>query len=375
MPVAVQESRADPKATVLFVTRRFPPSVGGMEALAADADRALRNVADVELVALRSSSVLHLAWFLPFALVRTALALARGRVSHVVCGDAIAWATVAPVLRPRRAKSAVIVHGLDLVFPNPLYQRWIRWALKRADRIVANSAATAAVAREHVGIDAARIVVVNPGVRCDDLGKFDRTAARGELVRWLDLDASSLIAVSLGRLVRRKGVAWFIDNVLPLTPDVTYLVAGDGPMRDEIESATQRSAARDRVRLLGGVDNELRELLLRGADVCVMPNVRVAGDMEGFGIVAVEAASRGALVLASALEGIEDAVIDDATGILVDPEQATQFVDTIRSLADDRARLATLANRYQHEACIRFSIERMTRLLPAAVGLDATDSA
>jgi phosphatidyl-myo-inositol dimannoside synthase len=97
--------------------------------------------------------------------------------------------------------------------------------------------------------------------------------------------------------------------------------------------------------------------------------------VEGFGVVAGEAASRGALVLASALEGIEDAVIDDATGILVDPEQATQFVDTIRSLADDRARLATLANRYQHEACIRFSIERMTRLLPAAVGLDATDSA
>jgi glycosyltransferase involved in cell wall biosynthesis len=265
-----------------------------------------------------------------------------------------------------------MVHGLDLVFPNPLYQRWIRWALRRADRIVANSAATAAVAREHVGIDAARIVVVNPGVRCDDVGRADRVNARAELVKRLDLDASSLIAVSLGRLVRRKGVAWFIDNVLPLTPDVTYLVAGDGPMRDEIESAIQRSAARDRVRLLGGVDDELRELLLRGADLCVMPNVRVAGDMEGFGIVAVEAASRGALVLASALEGIGDAVIDDATGILVEPEQATQFVDTIRSLADDRARLATLADRYQHESCTRFSIERMTGLLPAAVGLGST---
>src|SRR5438132_298729 len=238
MRAAVEGSRADPEESVLFVTRRFPPSVGGMEALAADVDQALRSVADVELVALRSNSVLHLTWFLPFALLRTAFALARGRVNHVVCGDAIAWATIAPVVRSRRAKSAVMVHGLDLVFPNPLYQLWIRWALRRVDRVVANSAATAAVAREHIGIDAARIVVVNPGVRCGDIGRPDRAAARAKLVQRLDLDASSLIAITLGRLVRRKGVAWFIESVLPqLADDVTYLVAGDGPMRDEIEAA------------------------------------------------------------------------------------------------------------------------------------------
>lgn len=359
---------------MLFVTRRFPPSVGGMEALAADVDRALRSVADVELVALRSSSVLHLAWFLPFALVRTAGALARGRVSHVVCGDAIAWAAIAPVVRSRRAKSAVMVHGLDLVFPNPFYQRWIRRTLKTADRIVANSAATAAIAREHIGVDAARIAVVNPGVRCDNIERSDRAAARDEVVRRLDLDPNSLIAITLGRLVRRKGVTWFIENVLPQLEDVTYLVAGDGPMRDQIETAIARSNARDRVRLLGRVDDEFRELLLRGTDLCVMPNVRVPGDMEGFGIVAVEAASRGALVIASALEGIEDAVVDDVTGILVEPEQAELFVETIRSLADDRDRLATLACSYQREACRRFSLDRMAQLLRAAVGIGSVRS-
>jgi glycosyltransferase involved in cell wall biosynthesis len=311
-----------------------------------------------------------LAWFLPFALVRTAVALARGRVSHVVCGDAIAWAAIAPVVRSRRAKSAVMVHGLDLVFPNPLYQRWIRRTLKTADRIVANSAATAAVAREHIGLDAARIAVVNPGVRCDNIEPSDRAAARDEVVRRLDLDPNSLIAITLGRLVRRKGVTWFIENVVPrLAKDVTYLVAGDGPMRDQIETAIASSNARDCVRLLGRVDDEFRELLLRGADLCVMPNVRVPGDMEGFGIVAVEAASRGALVIASALEGIEDAVVDDVTGILVEPEQAELFIETIRSLADDRGRLATLACSYQREACRRFSLDRMAQLLRAAVGI------
>ena len=78
---------------------------GSLERLGVD--QALRRVASVELVALRSTSALHLAWFLPFAIVRTALALARGRVSHIVCGDAITWATIAPLVRSNRAECAV----------------------------------------------------------------------------------------------------------------------------------------------------------------------------------------------------------------------------------------------------------------------------
>ena len=100
-----------------------------------------------------------------------------------------------------------------------------------------------------------------------------------------------------------------------------------------------------------------------------MPNVRVAGDMEGFGLVAVEAATRGTLVVASALEGIRDAVVDGSTGILVEPEQPDQLIETIRALAADRGRLAMLAGDYQREARRRFSIERMAQELLPAIGL------
>jgi phosphatidyl-myo-inositol dimannoside synthase len=354
---------------VVFVTRRFPPSVGGMETLAGDVDEALRGVTDVELIALRNSSLLHLAWFLPIAVVRTAFSLARGGVSRVVCGDAIAWATVAPVVKAMRAKSSVMVMGLDLLFPNPHYQRWIRWTLPKADRVVAISAATAAKAIER-GVDATKVVVLNPGVRVPDIGAGDRANARIELARRLELDSQLVIAVTLGRLVRRKGVAWFVESVVPqISRDAIFLIAGDGPMRGEIEAAVARSGAPGSVRLLGSVDDEFRELLLRGADISVLPNIRVPGDMEGFGLVAVESAFRGALVLAAGLEGIMDAVIDGKTGILVEPEQPERFVETIRALSADRDRLARLAAEYQREALERFSAARMARELPAAIGL------
>ena len=182
---------------------------------------------EVELIALRSTSVLHLAWFLPFAVLRTAFSLMRGRVSRVVCGDAITWAAVAPLVVAAHAKGTVMVLGLDLSFPNPLYQRWIRWTLPKADRVVAISEATAATALER-GIEPARVAVVNLGVRSDDVGPQDRVRARAALVRRFDLDAESLIVVTLGRLVRRKGVR-------------------SRPRRPTLWPATARSASKSRL--------------------------------------------------------------------------------------------------------------------------------
>lgn len=340
-----------------------------MQTLAADVHRILRGVANVELVALGRDSTAHLAWFLPLAAVRTLVAIVRGRVDRVVCSDAIAWVTLAPIMGLSRVKATVMVLGLDVEFSNPIYQRWLRWSLPRADRIVAISAATAAVAVEH-GAAPSQIVVVNPGVRLERVGPAARAAARAELHRCLGLGDDVFVAVTVGRLVRRKGVAWFVEHVVPQLPAaLTYVVAGEGPMREEIEHAAAAVGADGRVRLLGAIDDDFRETLLRGADVFVMPNVRVPGDMEGFGLVAVEAASRGTLVIASGVEGITDAVVEGATGILVEPEAPERFVEAIQGLVEHPERLAALASEYQHEACRRFSIERLTQELPAALGI------
>jgi phosphatidylinositol alpha-1,6-mannosyltransferase len=351
------------------VTRRFPPSVGGMETLAADVDAALREVADVHLVALRAKSLANLAWFLPLAFLRTARLVLRRRVGLVVCGDAITWATVAPVVKLFGSKSAVMVLGLDLLFPNRFYQRWIRWALPKAETVIAISSATAAAALER-GVDADRMLVIQPLVHSDQASPADRAAARAELLRRFSLDERALILTTLGRLVRRKGVSWFIGNVLPqLGADVTYLVAGEGPMLGEIEASIASAGVAEKVRLLGRVDDDMRRLLLRGADVFVMPNVRVPGDMEGFGMVAGEAACSGALVVASRLEGIREAVVDGKTGMLVQPEAPDGFIDALRMLSTDREMLASLAGEFQGEARQHFSGDRMARELQRALGL------
>jgi phosphatidyl-myo-inositol dimannoside synthase len=100
-----------------------------------------------------------------------------------------------------------------------------------------------------------------------------------------------------------------------------------------------------------------------------MPNITVAGDIEGFGLVAVESACRGAVVIASALQGLLEALTDGVTGILVEAEQPEGFVSAISRLESDRTELGRLSSVFQNNARERNSVERMMGDLPAALGL------
>jgi phosphatidylinositol alpha-1,6-mannosyltransferase len=71
-----------------------------------------------------------------------------------------------------------------------------------------------------------------------------------------------------------------------------------------------------------------------------MPNVQVAGDAEGFGIVVIEATARGVPVVATGIEGLRDAVIDGVTGTLVPERDVTAWLDAIRTADFDRRSVA-----------------------------------
>ena len=148
-----------------------------------------------------------------------------------------------------------------------------------------------------------------------------RQHAAEDLRRQLGIRADQVILLTVGRLVRRKGVTWFVRHVLPHLPSsVTYLVAGEGPMADEVVRLVAELGLGNQVRLLGAVDEDDRERLLLGADMFVQPNIPVSGDMEGFGLVLLEAAMRGTTTVASGIDGIVDAVVDGRTDSWCRPE-------------------------------------------------------
>jgi glycosyltransferase involved in cell wall biosynthesis len=217
------------KPRILFVSRAYPPDVGGIQTHNHDLAAALSEMADVTIIA-NGRGKAALPWFLPWAAAR-AVALAP-RYDAVLLGDgvlaAVGW--LVKKLRPRVCVAAA-VHGLDLTWTPGVYQSlWVRRFLPALDLLIAVSTETRRVAEER-GLRAERIVVVPNGVDAPDPVPADRPALERLVGRPL---GGTRLVLSLGRLVPRKGFAWFAREVTAcsagsIAPKRAWIVARSVP--------------------------------------------------------------------------------------------------------------------------------------------------
>jgi phosphatidylinositol alpha-1,6-mannosyltransferase len=354
---------------VLYVSHALPPAdeplanVGGMQRVSEELYAALAAHPEVRLstLLLRSPwSAVHrrVGPFLLRLLRDIPRVVERERIEVVVFYSTVTAALAVPLrrrLRALRARTVVIPNGLDVTVPSAPYQWFVPRLFRAMDGVLPISRATAeeCLAR---GAAPEKVRVVPCGV---DLGRFppveDRAATRRALLEALGeaLPEDALLLCSVGRHVKRKGFAWFAEEVVPGLPEgVVYLLAGEGPETPRIRQVVREKGMEGRVRLLGRVSEERLATLYRGADLFVMPNVPVPGDMEGFGVVMLEAGLCGLPVLAAELEGIRDVVREGRNGHLLPSGDAGAFVEAVARYRRDRGALAALsesARRYVAE--------------------------
>ena len=304
---------------ILFITRKYPPSIGGMQRLNYQLVKHISTRAEVHVIAWGGSQA-WLPWFLLCALVQGAIKAPRADVLHA--GDPLVAPVVWLLARLYRKPTVVNVHGLDLTFDFPGYQMLIPWLLRRFTRVVCISRATYLEALNR-GLLPEHCRIIYPGVDIPECIP-SRAEARAYLEARLGLPLSERqVWLTVGRLVRRKGVAWFCEKVLPglqVTGNFIYLVAGDGPEAPKVCNLISKLGLTKYVRLLGRVNDAELTLLYTGADALIMPNIPQLNDYEGFGIVAIEAAAHGLPVIAARLEGIQEAVIEGVSGYLLPPQ-------------------------------------------------------
>lgn len=322
-------------------------NVGGMQRVALklheslDAKAAHSETLAYDSYLLRSPwRTLHVKvpFFLAGAAWRIARAAWRDSVDVVLFSSMVTAALAVPLrglLRRNGVRTAAIVHGLDVTKPVPPYQWFVPKVFAALDAVLPVSRSTGQACLDR-GATPDQLCVVPNGI---DVGRFqspkNRSEARTALEDGLGAVPPSpppdgLLLCSVGRQVKRKGTAWFVDTVVPRLPDdVHYWIAGDGPQLSAIRDTVDRHGLHDRVRVLGRISNENLARLYRGSDLFVMPNVPVEDDMEGFGIVLLEAGQCGTPAIASRLEGIQDVITDGVNGHLVPPEDPDAFATAI----------------------------------------------
>lgn len=240
-------------------------------------------------------------------------------------------------------KTAITVHAHEVVYEETTLSKRLASRLRHVQGTLLKMAsvviAVSSYTKERVvdiGVDPNHIRVVNNGVTPE---RFETTDPHPIAAR-----TDGPILLTVARLDPRKGhdtILKSLPSLLDSYPSLTYVVAGDGPQRANLETLATKIGVTDAVDFLGYVPDDELPSLYNTADVFAMPNRREGTSVEGFGIVFLEANATGTPVVGGRHGGVTDAVVDGETGYLVDPTDPGAVADAInRLLADDDLRRA-----------------------------------
>jgi phosphatidylinositol alpha-1,6-mannosyltransferase len=178
--------------------------------------------------------------------------------------------------------------------------------------------------------------------------------------------------VFVGRLVARKGVDRLIE-ALALLPqsDAVLHVVGDGPQRAALEALATTAGVRERVIFSGAVDDAARDRALGEAWCFAMPSRAEGGDVEGFGIVYLEAAMAGVPAIGGRGSGADEAIAHGETGLLVDGRDARALAAALERILDDREGAAAMGAAARQRALRSFSWQRNARAVAGQLDLAA----
>jgi glycosyltransferase involved in cell wall biosynthesis len=239
----------------------------------------------------------------------------------------------------------VLSRRVDSV-PKGRLSRWSYGALN--DRIICISQAIFDVLRRF-GVRRDRLVLIRSSVRAED---WQSPAPREAFLAEFALPAEALVIGVVAQLVPRKGHAYLFEAARMLGPRVRIVCFGEGASRGELEGKAAELGMSDAVRFAGHRNDLPR--WMGNLDLVVHP-----ATMEGLGVSLLQAASAGVPVVASAVGGIPEAILDGVTGRLVPPRDVAALGTTIRELLHDPARRAAMGQAARQRVLDEFDVRTM----------------
>ncbi len=266
----------------------------------------------------------------------------------------------------------VYTHGKEILEnqKKPEKEQLMRMAFNSAARVVANSDYTAGLLKDF-GVPAEKIVRIPPGIQPQQW-TAEVSSQRVEQLRQQHQLGNHPIILTVGRLNERKGhdtVIQAMPAILSEVPDAIYLIVGDGLERENLQALSQKMGLEKAVVFAGEVPDEDLPAYYQLATVFTMISRQPPGshEVEGFGIVYLEANACGLPVVAGRSGGVPDAVVDGETGFLVDPFKVEETATAIINLLNNPQLCQQLATTGQKRALEKFSWENSSQQLQALI--------
>ena len=285
---------------------------------------------------------------------------ARYRTTRIVLGTPWPLGLLGPQLRAKGLSYAVIVHGAELLVPAALpgLRRRLARSMAGADMLLPVSGFTGVVLRD---------LIESSG---HSVPPIERLHARVDVERWrpdvdtavvrarLGLEPADKVALCFGRLVKRKGADRLI-KVLPRinerVPEAVVVVGGTGPELGRLKKLA--GATPGRVIIAGRIPDEEAPALYALADVFALPVIdRYKGlEIEGLGVVLLEAAACGTPSVTGRSGGTPEAVIDGRTGYVIDAADLDELGGRVTHLLERPQLARTMGLRGREHVAKEFS--------------------
>lgn len=367
---------------ILFISHKYPPSTGGMEKFS------FELVSQFESKPIKIHKLIFnhteskLMWFLLLRKRVKKLLTDNKNIRLIHLNDGLMAAFCLWLKRDYNIKVVVTIHGLDIVFPLGFFQKKIVPQFNLYDKLICVSNATKHECIKR-GITDDKLAVILNGV--DNFRKKnDALIALNSLLTKFKIPEHKKILVGLGRPVKRKGYSWFLENVMPnLSDEFVFILMGPkGKYNDRLWKKIIPYSILKNIELMFGLGSDemnLRDVslkypnkifrtgylttaeidcLFKHAGIFIMPNIKVENDMEGFGLVALEACLNECIVLASKIEGITDAIINNQNGFLIAPSNADKWVESINEISKQE-NLDELKNAFRKYTTEHYSWKKM----------------
>ena len=230
----------------------------------------------------------------------------------------------------------VYTHGVDTLIPQKGWfsKKLMILNLKNADYVIANTHFMKKKIME-LGLFESQIIIIYPSLNI----KAENIPNReNELRKKYGLEGQKVI-LTIGRLVKRKGQDFVIRSlpeILKKVPNLKYLIVGDGPDKDYLVNLAKELQVEKQVIFAGPIEDKdiLKFPYYHLADLFIMPTREMKGqkDIESFGLVYLEAQAQGTPVIIGKAGGTGETIIEDETGLAVNPENTKDISDTVLKL-------------------------------------------
>jgi phosphatidyl-myo-inositol dimannoside synthase len=289
--------------------------------------------------------------------------VARIRPDVIHCGRCLPEGLLGLLVKRRRGiPFSCFAHGEELTLANK--SRELRWLTRRvaadARSIVANTHHTRQIFLATSGADEEKVVVLHPGVDANRFVPAPPDPAVREQLGW----TGRQVVLTVGALQKRKGQDMMIralPEIRRRSPGILYAMIGEGWERAYLERVVAECQVEDLVQFRGiPGDAELIQCYQQ-CDLFALPNRRVDWDIEGFGIVLIEAQACGKPVITGLSGGTAEAMEAGRTGELISCETPDELVRVIPALLADSHRRTVLGVRARQSVLERFDWPVLTR--------------